>query len=183
MRGGITRRQPRNSLRASANNNSRLQHDEDGGSDRGTPTGQWSRRMTISSQDTAGGASSALGVSPVNLRDSRFGLNTASWQGTGVINNLPPRMSDASASTRMTPANAVQHSAHAKDQDSQDDAKAAELALRELLDSLEAARYLLLPCPYLLVSMLTRCPTDAESRTRISPKSRTKPCLALTFAP
>ncbi|KAG9577909.1 hypothetical protein KCV04_g23778, partial [Aureobasidium melanogenum] len=34
MRGGITRRQPRNSLRASANNNSRLQHDDDAASDR-----------------------------------------------------------------------------------------------------------------------------------------------------
>ncbi|KAG9619327.1 hypothetical protein KCU64_g22275, partial [Aureobasidium melanogenum] len=138
MRGGITRRQPRNSLRASANNNSRLQHDDDAASDRGTPTGQWGRRMTISSQDTAGGASSAMGVSPVNLRDSRFGLNTANWQGTGVINNLPPRMSDVS-SNHMSPAQ-LQRSSQQKDQESLDNAKAAELALRELLDSLEAAR-------------------------------------------
>ena len=141
MRGGITRRQPRNSLRASANNNSRLQHDDDAGSDRGTPTGQWARRMTISSQDTAGGASSAMGVSPVNLRDSRFGLNTANWQSTGVINNLPPRAPEAASSSgRMTLAH-MQRSAQAKDQDSLDDAKAAELALRELLDSFEAAKY------------------------------------------
>ena len=173
MRGGITRRQPRNSLRASANNNSRLQHDDDGASDRGTPTGQWGRRMTISSQDTAGGASSAMGISPVNLRDSRFGLNTTSWQGTGVINNLPPRMSDSSSSNHMNPA-LVQRSSQAKDQESQDNAKAAELALRELLDSLEAARYSF--CFFAFFSLhADLLPADAECRTKMSSTSTSVP--------
>lgn len=173
MRGGITRRQPRNSLRASANNNSRLQHDDDAGSDRGTPTGQWARRMTISSQDTAGGASSAMGVSPVNLRDSRFGLNTTNWQGTGVINNLPPRMSDPSSSNRMTVAQ-IQRSSQAKDQDSQDDAKAAELALREVLDSLEAARYNFRLFPF-FISMLTRYLSDVGCHIKMSSASISAP--------
>jgi hypothetical protein len=127
--------------------------------------------MTISSQDTAGGASSAMGVSPVNLRDSRFGLNTANWQSTGVINNLPPRMSDVS-SNHMTPAQ-LQRSSQQKDQESFDNAKAAELALRELLDSLEAARYSFCFLPKFL-SMLTLS-VDVESHTRMFSTS--------TFAP
>lgn len=120
--------------------------------------------MTISSQDTAGGASSAMGISPVNLRDSRFGLNTANWQGTGVINNLPPRMSEPSAANRMSIAQ-IQRSNQAKDQESQDDAKAAELALRELLDSFEAARY---SCSVfsIRILLLTCHLTDVECRTK-----------------
>lgn len=120
--------------------------------------------MTISSQDTAGGASSAMGISPVNLRDSRFGLNTANWQGTGVINNLPPRMSEPSTANRMSIAQ-IQRSNQAKDQESQDDAKAAELALRELLDSFEAARY---PCSVfsIRILLLTCHLTDVECRTK-----------------
>lgn len=120
--------------------------------------------MTISSQDTAGGASSAMGISPVNLRDSRFGLNTANWQGTGVINNLPPRMSEPSTANRMSIAQ-IQRSNQAKDQESQDDAKAAELALRELLDSFEAARY---SCSVfsIRILLLTCHLTDVECRTK-----------------
>ena len=92
MRGGITRRQPRVSLRGKG---------DDTGSDRGTPmsgtpNGQFDRRLTLGSQDMAGGGASGLtgrGAggggggggdgsmhSPVATRDSGWVLNRTSWQ-------------------------------------------------------------------------------------------------------
>lgn len=83
MRNNITRRQPRASLRGKG---------DDGNSDRGTPmsgtpNGQFNRRMTVDSQDTAGAAAGA-GLhgrdtsmhSPVNARDPVWMLNKTSWQ-------------------------------------------------------------------------------------------------------
>lgn len=81
MRGGITRRQPRVSLKG--------KHDGDTGSDMGTPISGTSnghhmiRRLTIGSQDTPGGAAtSGLVVkdgpliSPVNVRGDHVGVGT-----------------------------------------------------------------------------------------------------------
>lgn len=140
MRGSITRRKPRNSLRANANDNSRLQHDNDDGNDRGTPTGQWARLMTIAPQNIAGSPSSAAIASPVNLQDSCSSLNTASRQGTGVINNLSSHTFGPSPSNRMTVAQ-IQRPSQIKDHDLQDDVKATKLTLREDPGSLETARY------------------------------------------
>lgn len=71
----------------------------------------------------------------------------------------------------MSPAQ-LQRSSQQKDQESFDNAKAAELALRELLDSLEAARYSF--CFFTFFSMLTLS-LDAESHTRM--------CSTSIFAP
>ncbi|KAI4853843.1 hypothetical protein E4T44_00592 [Aureobasidium sp. EXF-8845] len=139
MRGSITRRKPRNSLRANANDNSRLQHGNDDGSDRGTPTGQWARLMPITPQNIAGGPSSAAIASPVNLQDSCSSLNTASRQGTGVINNLSSHTFGPSPANRMTVAQ-IQRPSQIKDHDLQDDVKATKLTLREDPGSLETAR-------------------------------------------
>lgn len=136
----------------------------------GTPNGQWSRRLTVGSQDTIGAAAAAAMIgretamtSPVNMReDSRhnFHLNMANWQATGVINNLPPRMSDGTATnnSKYTPRFAptiaqVQAMGLRKDggdkseqdmwtrmAEERDAGKAADLALRDVLGSLEAAR-------------------------------------------
>lgn len=136
----------------------------------GTPNGQWGRRLTIGSQDAAGGAAAAAAAaammgrdmtSPVNMRDeNRWKLNAANWQATGVINNLPPRISDGTTpstkyTSRYAPSMAqlqgmplrkdggenIDQEVWARLNEERDAGKAADLALRDVLGSLEAARY------------------------------------------
>ena len=81
--------------------------------------------------------------------------DTHTHQGTGVINDLPPRHGDTLPASQSTPSGPPQGLGIHKDtgktaeQDSwskiaeeRESGKAAELALREVLGSIEAARYL-----------------------------------------
>lgn len=60
------------------------------------------------------------------------------WTATGVINNLPPRIGSGRFS-RILPRPDQQHAGSVIDHDSEDNAHAAELALREVLDTLRQA--------------------------------------------
>jgi hypothetical protein len=67
-----------------------------------------------------------------------------SWTATGVINNLPPRATSARNPRMLLPRPDLQHSApHARadgaDGDENENGRAAELALREVLDSIKRA--------------------------------------------
>lgn len=63
----------------------------------------------------------------------------ANWTATGVINNLPPRMASGRF-PRLLPRPDLQHSRPASlDADENDNARATELALREVLDTLKQA--------------------------------------------
>ena len=138
-----------------------------------TPSAQWNRRMTAGSQDNVPGRPTIMRdnsmASPVNARnDMRSGmvLNAMNWQATGVINNLPPRGAEEAAEgsrygLRYEPtvaqmqANGLPREATRANneqnrwmemQEERDSGKAADLALREVLGSLEAARYTLFQC-------------------------------------
>ena len=67
-----------------------------------------------------------------------------SWTATGVINNLPPRTTSARNPRMLLPRPDLQHSPpHARadglDGDDNENGRAAELALREVLDSIKRA--------------------------------------------
>lgn len=82
------------------------------------------------------------GVNSVSVPRAQPPLNRLNWQATGVINDLPPRTNgfaqarDASAhdSLRTT------HEQRQRELEERDNGHAAELALRELLQTLHAAR-------------------------------------------
>jgi hypothetical protein len=155
LRGSITRRQPKASLKPGANvNASGWRHE----STESTPATSASKPHTR--RESRANDGSPLN-SPVNYREGDFvqtSINTAAWQATGVINNLPPR--GASRNNNSTPSGQAQRM-HDMRQDGsgqkiqrpehddgyvsklQEDAevgRAAELALREILSSLEAAK-------------------------------------------
>lgn len=165
MRGGITRRQPRTSLR--------LTHESEAGSDRGTPMSiagseRWKRESVAGGTEAASNNIRSTPVvprdggisSPVNIRHDdrmRTVFNRTNWQATGVINDIPTQsalpftdpsagqtlrswQSQASVGGRPGPIPG-EMDARAKTAEEREIGKAAELALREVLGSLEAARY------------------------------------------
>jgi hypothetical protein len=144
MRGNITRRQPRSSM---------------GGRRESSTPAATPRAMTRkdSVQESDGFRSPAIpkdGHYAVDTTLSKFPFNTP-WEATGVINDLPGRIGDGEGSQGATPGKrpsnqrAVSKQVMQKAQfdvkhklaDAMDTARAAELALRELLSSWRAAKY------------------------------------------
>lgn len=156
LRGSITRRQPKTSLKPGANVN----------------VSGWRSESMESTPNTASGSRAAPKIeprimdgspvtSPVEFRECdgmHMSLNTANWQATGVINNLPPRApsrnNTAAPTSQAHRIDAMRRDAagariERPEYDSEDTSKlredaevgrAAELALREVLGSLEAAK-------------------------------------------
>lgn len=136
MRGNITRRQARNSS-----------------AKRETSTPTVSKPSPMNNQRSPSiGRGQIDGPHPEGVR-ARF--NAANWQATGVINGLPPTPRQGQVhvdmrrdSSRRTSVKSdfVRRQAMMDDTDT---GRAAELALRELLGSLRAARCVLLSGSYL----------------------------------
>lgn len=152
MRGGITRRQPRtSSVRVSAEREDAPQREGSTWSSQGTAKNKKGDSKTTDR--------SALN-SPTNSKEEPAGMyvNAPGWQATGVINDLPARAS--SRNNNPTPTGQAQRLQEMrrdnagnrierpdyetaemwKLQDSAEVGRAAEMALREVLGSLEAAR-------------------------------------------
>ncbi|KUJ12490.1 uncharacterized protein LY89DRAFT_623658 [Mollisia scopiformis] len=154
LRGGITRRQPRNSTSR-----------REDSTPAATPGAQ-ERRSPRPESDRQGNRSPSLRredngpVDTVNFRGKpSFFINKGTWESTGVMNHIPaPRNNsdarswdgeDREAARRMEPrSRSVSKQMLAKTtfeqkqkmMDALDNAKAAELALRELLGSMRAAK-------------------------------------------
>jgi hypothetical protein len=154
LRGGITRRQPRNSTSR-----------REDSTPAGTP-GAAERRSPRPESERQGNRSPSLrrddtGSSDVMNFKARPGyyINKPSWESTGVINNIPPLRNgdsrswdgeDRDAGRRIEGRNrSVSKQMLAKTTfeqkqkmiDALDNARAAELALRELMGSFRAAKY------------------------------------------
>ena len=151
MRGGITRRQPRNSA-------ARRELSTPGG----TPGGR--ERSPLDSAERGKRSPSLRVGNSVGELDSYggkrgFAINKPSWEATGVINHIPSTRSDGTGrgweieeregGRKMDSRNrSVSRHMLAKSTfeqkekmvDALDNARAAELALRELLGSLRAAK-------------------------------------------
>lgn len=168
LRGGITRRQPRSSLRGAGTS------DDGEATAAGTPKSAslQSGKKTWESRwaEYGGNVGPGGGASPepLNTREQTapriHNVNAPNWQATGVINNLPPRApsrSNANTPTSLHHGGQVQRIQDMrrdgagnrtqrpgeferddawKVQESVETGRAAELALREVLGSLEAAR-------------------------------------------
>ncbi|KAK0120185.1 hypothetical protein ONS95_011591 [Cadophora gregata] len=152
LRGGITRRQPRNSTSR-----------REDSTPAGTPVAQ-DRRSPRPESDGQGNRSPSLrrdegAGDMVNFKGKpSFFINKGTWENTGVMNNIPPpRTSDSrswdgderDANRRLEPrSRSVSKQMLAKTTfeqkqkmlDALDNAKAAELALRELMGSIRAAK-------------------------------------------
>jgi len=149
LRGNITRRQPRGSLARRATS-----------TPTGTPAASVSRKSPVSDD---GESSNFRTPAPRNesaqaeeSRASRFPFITP-WEATGVINDIPrngePRRSEGESPSWLSnvppqPQRAVsrqmqkvQLDMKQKMQDAMDTARAAELALREVIGSWRAAKY------------------------------------------
>lgn len=150
LRGGITRRQPRNST-------SRREDSTPAGTpgaiDRRSPERNRSPSLR---RESEGGASETI----FHRGKSGLFINQGTWESTGVMNNIPlPRNSDARSwdgegregggrraevRSRSVSKQILAKSTFEQKQkmmDALDNAKAAELALRELMGSLRAAKY------------------------------------------
>ncbi|KAF2209398.1 hypothetical protein CERZMDRAFT_87075 [Cercospora zeae-maydis SCOH1-5] len=153
LRGGITRRQPRTSGKAGSGtvgtSNARDSTDH-GGDEQSAPS-------------TARAGQETPTESPVNAKDvheSGTFFNKANWQATGVINNLPPRAPSRGGSEhpqapssqaqrlqdmrRDAGGTRIQRPDYEGDsmwrlQEAAEMGRAAEMALREVVGSLEAA--------------------------------------------
>ncbi|KAK5123630.1 hypothetical protein LTR85_002668 [Meristemomyces frigidus] len=165
MRGGITRRQPKTNLKEGANVDASGWRQP---SAEGTPNPASSSRHRSAPAPENGDARATEGTgvtSPVNMREGDLvhtTLNAANWQATGVINNLPPRAPSRAPSREKagTPTGQAQRiqemrrnvngervqrpdydrESRWKLQEAAEVGRAAELALREVLGSLEAAK-------------------------------------------
>lgn len=154
LRGGITRRQPRNSTSR-----------REDSTPAGTP-GAAERRSPRPESERQGNRSPSLrrddtGSSDVMNFKARPGyyINKPSWESTGVINNIPPLRNGDSRSWdgedrdvgrriegRNRPVSKQMLAKTTFEQkqkmiDALDNARAAELALRELMGSFRAAKY------------------------------------------
>ena len=150
MRGGITRRQPRNSTSR-----------REDSTPAGTPGAQ-ERRSPALDSDVPRSPSSRREPMEGNYyaNKPKFSLNKGTWETTGVMNDIPPARNGDSVRSfdgeerdlrrRLEPRNrSVSKQMLAKttfDQkqkmsDALDNARAAELALRELLGGIRAAKY------------------------------------------
>lgn len=147
LRGGITRRQPRGSL---------------GGRDI-TPSATPSIASAKQRAVTTSYASGDTEMSPAIPRDGQFHVDTRSkypfgprWEATGVINEIPkspyapetpmdgprrPGMQRSVSTVSKHLGNKAQFDAKQRLGEALDTARAAELALRELLSSWRAAKY------------------------------------------
>ncbi|KAK1059588.1 hypothetical protein LTR74_012524 [Friedmanniomyces endolithicus] len=156
LRGRITRRQPKTSLKPGANVNISGWRQESEESTAPTQSGS----QTASKPDMKITDGSPV-TSPVHLKESEnmhTSFNVADWQATGVINDLPPRAPtrnhgtpptgqaqrldamrrDATGSRIQRPDYDSEHIS--KLEEDVEVGRAAELALREVLGSLEAAK-------------------------------------------
>ena len=152
MRGGITRRQPRtSSVRLSTERDDAPRRDSSG----------WSNQATGKNKKGDSKITDRSPVnSPTNAKDEYGGVfvNAPGWQATGVINDLPARASSRNQNStptgqaqrlqemrRDTAGNRIERPDYEtaemwKLQESAEVGRAAEMALREVLGSLEAAR-------------------------------------------
>ncbi|KAK0964454.1 hypothetical protein LTR91_012093 [Friedmanniomyces endolithicus] len=156
LRGSITRRQPKTSLKPGANVNISGWRQESEESTAQTRSGS----QTASKADMKITDGSPV-TSPVHLKESEnmhTSFNVANWQATGVINDLPPRAPtrnngatptgqaqrldamrrDAAGARIQRPEYDSEHIS--KLEEDAEVGRAAELALREVLGSLEAAK-------------------------------------------
>lgn len=161
LRGGITRRQPKANLKEGANVNASGWLKEPA-SVEGTPKSGLIGIPAAPKLNSVIVAESSTATSPATTKDDekyQTFLNAPNWQATGIINNLPPRAS--SRSQAHTPTGQTQRM-HEMRKDAttgqkiqrpdyeaestwklQEDAevgRAAELALREVMNSLQAAQ-------------------------------------------
>jgi len=154
LRGGITRRQPKTSLKASTSNDNAVSSKE--GTPSGAPAPGRPHTNFRSQYTNESPLASPVNARPGNSVRSRF--NAPNWQATGVINNLPPRTSSRidgappsgqahriQEMRRDKAGNKVQRPDHENDgmlklQEAAEVGRTAELALREVLSSLEAAK-------------------------------------------
>lgn len=163
LRGGITRRQPRNSLKGTT---ARKEESVDALKNPSKTAEQ--------SQETSEGTRTNHGTpaaSPVRARESsdhRGGyLNAPSWHSTGVINNIPPRAPSRNGNDRTATGQAQRAQDMRRDvssgqriqrpepetdntlklQEQAEVGRAAEMALREVLGSLQAAQKKIEPGP------------------------------------
>ncbi|KEY66832.1 hypothetical protein S7711_05187 [Stachybotrys chartarum IBT 7711] len=142
LRGSITRRQPRGSLGGRR---------RDGSTPASTPKS--SMKKETSSADSDGYKSPAIpkeGQYVVDSTTNKYGF-TPRWEATGVMNDIPDRNGSVDGDgpgkqprLQRTVSKQVVHKAQfdvkQKLADAVDTARAAELALRELLSSLRAAK-------------------------------------------
>ncbi|CAK4031223.1 Hypothetical predicted protein [Lecanosticta acicola] len=162
IRGNITRRQPRTSKATSVD-----RERNSGGDSNSTPVNREEYRSSTTAHSQM--AEDSPMVSPVNPKDinepAHSALNSANWQATGVINNLPPRApsrnKNGQSNDEIPSARGQGQRVQQRRQDTsghksphpdyenegmwrlQQDAelgRAAEMALREVLGSLEAAQ-------------------------------------------
>ncbi|CAK1354748.1 hypothetical protein CB0940_01439 [Cercospora beticola] len=162
LRGGITRRQPRTSGKAEGGAASNARNSVDHSATRRDGRGDGDEDEKAAS--TARADQETPIQSPVNSKDvqepASF-FNKANWQATGVINNLPPRAPSRSASEHPpAPSGQAQRIQDMRRdaggtriqrpeyeggdsmwrlQEAAEMGRAAEMALREVLGSLEAA--------------------------------------------
>ncbi len=146
LRGGITRRQPRISVKPSS-------HREDV---RARNDSEWEPKAQPRNARSEPAQSPQQGKDGIVLHTY---LNAANWQATGVINNLPPRASSrTSAASPQVQEPRARNATHERRPDYQnmpseynaedvgklheaaEVGRAAEMALREVLGSLEAAK-------------------------------------------
>lgn len=94
------------------------------------------RQLTGGSTDIVGGLTAKEGVQTM--------LNTPNWQGTGVINDIPSRAPEPQSSVA-TPSvhpheRAIEKDVVGHEAEELELGRAAQYALREVLDSIEAAK-------------------------------------------
>ena len=151
LRGSITRRQPRASMKSGEEKEDGHRRSSSGWqSGAGNKPARAETRLTDSDRVN----------SPVNSKEEGLHtwLNAASWQATGVINNLParsPSRNQTSTPTgqaqrvqdmrRDTTGNRIERPEYVSEdmwklQESAEVGRAAEMALREVLGSLQAAK-------------------------------------------
>ncbi|KAF4547648.1 Hypothetical protein D9617_38g090880 [Elsinoe fawcettii] len=165
MRGKITRRQPRNSLKKGEGEGSRDGHGSEYGNDPESTTEPLrplqtnippllaAKRSSLTERETDMlSPAGTFSGNPDRVRPEervKHAFGTSNWQGTGVITGLPSYTADMnrfqhhyknvySSSPNPARANGRAHSPLTLEGD--EIGKAAQLALREVLDSLDAAR-------------------------------------------
>lgn len=150
IRGGITRRHPRTSLKVEPSK-------EDGGSQHESQASTSTKRQREADPGVEEQSPTESAKSTNKTPKLYTWLNAANWQATGVINDLPSRIPstgvqrDRSDQVQRIQAmrsdhgeNRIEHPSYdsnesAKLQESAEIGRAAEMALREVLGSLEAA--------------------------------------------
>lgn len=163
LRGGITRRQPRNSMKGAA---ARRGESVETPESSNKPS---NLRLLKETSYTGRTNENTPAASPVLAREGSAarGLNTLGWESTGVINNIPPRAPpranvDASATGQAQRVQEMRRDTASgqpmqrpeprtadtlKLQEQAEVGRAAEMALREVLGSLQAARRKIEPGP------------------------------------